>query len=104
MPRHIFWFESWESGKLDHPEAKLARPPLTGGGRSFRANETIRLGLAAGSQTTPHAADLGGAREVLTDTRERRPGAACDENGLFAEPLQSPLTDSNRRPPPYHGG
>src|SRR6059036_3252410 len=22
----------------------------------------------------------------------------------FAGPLQSPLTDSNRRPPPYHGG
>src|ERR1700758_5495353 len=33
--------------------------------------------------------------ELQVDPKEKAPNAAL---------LQSPLTDSNRRPPPYHGG
>ena len=38
-----------------------------------------------------------------TDSRASSRGRAA-KKGPFAGPLRSPLTDSNRRPPPYHGG
>ena len=46
---------------------------------------------------------LGGVRPGATSCR-RCGQRAGRRNRLFAATSSSPLTDSNRRPPPYHGG
>src|SRR5262245_6730399 len=61
--------------------------------------------LLCSRQNDARACTLGtGSGDTFRTRRDRTVSCQGNTKGHFAELFQSPLTDSNRRPPPYHGG
>src|SRR5215213_6575384 len=63
-------------------------------------------GCPFGLRITPQSCRARRTFHPLSKTADLPPRSATarTEKALYPAPLRSPLTDSNRRPPPYHGG
>src|SRR5215210_5368599 len=63
-------------------------------------------GCPFGLRITPQSCRARRTFHPLSKTADLPPrsATASTEKALYPAPLRSPLTDSNRRPPPYHGG
>jgi hypothetical protein len=74
----------------------------TGGGRWVDAGAQARKAARRhGFQASRKRLSAGGGRSVDTEATTSRD--AGRRKGLISRNFASPLTDSNRRPPPYHG-
>jgi hypothetical protein len=92
------------------PNAGLTRTGLTTKAELLPVNSTLRRGfLEPAIPASPRRGSrrrVDGVRPGATSVRPSRRNwqRSRERHRGFAAALQSPLTDSNRRPPPYHGG